>query len=149
MANELTPVLAKVLARELAERAKEEKIEVGLHYLGERVTLEVTGTAEQKEEQLHTPTVSVPIVETLALFASKLPPNEKILTEALGAALAEAMDGGKPPDQFLDLTQRMIAEVREKLLAKLPKKTRTGTFKPQVTLRIVSVGPASRKARCA
>jgi hypothetical protein len=62
MTDNLKGVLAKCWKDEPID------LEPGHHFCDEVLTVRVTGTVEKLEEELVAPTVSIPLIPTLALF---------------------------------------------------------------------------------
>src|SRR5271166_3307844 len=57
----------------LAKAWKDEALDLepGRHYCDEVLSVRVTGTIEKKEDEFAAPTVSIPLIPTLALFWEK------------------------------------------------------------------------------
>lgn len=116
----------------LAKKWKDEEADLtpGTHYFNEEFVVRVSGTVEKEDDQLVTPTVSVPLISVLALFWEKAGIAQDEAMGLLREAITEAMDQGVGEDAHIksriDNVTEAIAAVRKDLLAKLPKMERAG-----------------------
>jgi len=121
-------------------------LEPGRHHFDEEFTVRVQGSVEKHDDQLVTPTVSIPLVPTLALFWEKCGLARDEALSLLREALTEAMQNGVNEDRHIkshiEDVNGAIEAVRTDLLAQLPKMKRAGRTvmkELEVTLTAVSV----------
>ena len=124
MNNEVKSLLAKKWKNEAAD------LEVGRHYIDEEIVVRVHGAVEKRSDQLVSPTVSIPLIPTLALFWEKAGITRDHALNMLREAITEAMDDGVSEDaniqdRISDVTTAITA-VRKELIDKLPKMKRAG-----------------------
>jgi len=116
----------------LAKKWKDEETHLtpGVHFIDEELTVRLRGTVEKEDDQLVTPTVSVPLISVLALFWEKCGIARDDAMCLLREALIEAMDDGRNEDAEIkariDDVNSAISAVRNDLLAQLPKMPRAG-----------------------
>jgi hypothetical protein len=116
----------------LAKAWKDEEAALcpGTHYIDEEIVERITGFVEKQDDQMITPTVSVPLISVLALFWEKAGIAHDQAMKLLREAIIEAMDDGVNEDgpikSRIDDVTAAISAVRTDLLAKLPKMPRTG-----------------------
>ena len=116
----------------LAKKWKDEAADLapGTHYFDEEFVVRLSGTVEKEDDQLVTPTVSVPLISVLALFWEKAGLAQDEAMGLLREAITEAMDQGVGEDAHIkrriDDVSAAIKAVREDLLAELPKMPRAG-----------------------
>jgi hypothetical protein len=116
----------------LAKKWKDEEADLtpGTHYFDEEFIVRVSGTVEKEEDQLVTPTVSVPLISVLALFWEKAGLAQDQAMSLLREAIIAAMDQGVGEDAHIksriEDVNSAIKAVREDLLAELPKMPRAG-----------------------
>lgn len=116
----------------LAKKWKDEEADLtpGTHYFDEEFLVRVSGTVEKEEDQLVTPTVSVPLISVLALFWEKAGLAQDQAMSLLREAIIAAMDQGVGEDAHIksriEDVNSAIKAVREDLLAELPKMPRAG-----------------------
>ncbi len=124
MTETIKSLLAKVWKDE------ETDLTTGTHYIDEEFVIRVRGFVEKQEDQLVTPTVSIPLISVLALFWEKAGIAQDQAMMLLREAITEAMDEGVGEDNHIknriDDVSAAIAAVRTDLLAKLPKMPRAG-----------------------
>ena len=117
-------LIAKVWGKEQAE------FEVGRHTIDEVLVVRVQGSVEKHADQLVSPTVSIPLVSTLALFWEKSGLNRDEALALLREAITEAMDDrvneNAAIQQRIDDVQGALTAVRQELLDQLPKMRRAG-----------------------
>ena len=116
----------------LAKCWKEEAIhlEPGRYVCDEVLTIRVIGTVEKKDDEYAAPTVSIPLIPTLALFWEKCGVTRDHALRMLREAVTEAMLDGVKEDasiqgHLLDV-EAAIKAVRTDLIDRLPKLRRTG-----------------------
>lgn len=116
----------------LAKKWKDEEADLtpGTHYFDDEFIVRVSGTVEKEEDQLVTPTVSVPLISVLALFWEKAGLAQDQAMSLLREAIIAAMDQGVGEDAHIksriEDVNSAIKAVREDLLAELPKMPRAG-----------------------
>jgi hypothetical protein len=90
----------------------------------------IKGTVEKFEDQMVAPTVSIPLVPTLALFWEKCGIAKHEAMSILKEAITEAMQAGIQENQKIkaqiDDVETAIEAVRKDLIAHLPKMSRAG-----------------------
>lgn len=137
----------------LAKKWKDEETDLtpGTHFFNEEFIVRVSGTVEKEDDQLVTPTVSVPLISVLALFWERVGIGRDEAMALLREAICEAMDQGVAEDAHIksriDDVASAIKAVREDLLAELPKMPRAGRTITK-GLRI-SVSPVAATAEAA
>lgn len=122
----------------------------GTHFIDEVLVVRVCGTVERQDDQLVTPTVSVPLISVLALFWEKAGIAQDDAMALLREAITEAMNEDTEKDaeikSRIDNVTEAIAAVRKDLLAKLPKMERAGrtiTKGLQITVSALSAVEAA------
>lgn len=124
MLGQIKALVAKAWKSESVE------LEPGRHLVDEVIVVRVRGSVEKKEDQLVTPTVSIPLLPTLALFWEKSGIARDEALAMLREALVEAMSEGTKEDthiqERIDDLQAAVKAVRTDLISKLPKMPRTG-----------------------
>lgn len=134
---------------------KDEELDliVGRHFFDEVVILRMQGSVEKQDDQLVAPTVSIPLVTTLALFWEKAGIAKEQAMTLLREAIIEAMDEGTNEDSHIksriDDVAAAISAVRKELIDRLPKMHRSGkvvTKDLAVTLISYAVVPTSAAA---
>lgn len=140
MDSTLKALIAKSWKDESADLAP------GTHYFDEEFTVRISGTVEKHDDQLVSPTVSIPLVPTLALFWEKAGLARDEAMTLLREAITEAMDSGVNEDRRIkrriDDVNKAISAVRKELIDQLPKMKRAGrtvTKELDVTVTPVSV----------
>ncbi len=119
--------------RSLVARAWKDEplhLEPGRHYFDEVLTVRVVGTVEKKPDEMIAPTVSIPLITTLALVLEKTGLAGDKALAVLTEALTEAMQDGGNEDQHIrermENVELAIARVRKQVIEKLPKMPRSG-----------------------
>jgi hypothetical protein len=116
----------------IAKAWKDETIDLepGRYYCDELLTVRITGTVEKKEDEFAAPTVSIPLIPTLALFWEKCGITRDHALRMLREAITEAMlDEVKEDDHIqarIKDVDAAIKAVRNDLINQLPKMRRTG-----------------------
>jgi hypothetical protein len=105
-------------------------LEPGRYYCDELLTVRVTGTVEKKDDEFAAPTVSIPLIRTLALFWEKSGITRDHALRMLREAITEAMLDGVKEDAKIEShikdVDAAIKAVRNDLINQLPKMRRTG-----------------------
>ena len=124
MLNQIKSLLAKKWKNETVN------LKVGRHVVDEVLIVRVTGSVEKREDQLVVPTVSIPLLPTLALFWEKAGIARDDALAMLRDALTEAMDDGVKEDaniqKRIEDVNSAVKAVRKDLISKLPKMHRNG-----------------------
>ena len=116
----------------IAKAWKDESIDLepGQYYCDELLTVRVSGTVEKKDDEFAAPTVSIPLVSTLALFWEKSGITRDHALRMLREAITEAMLDGVKEDANIEShvkdVDAAIKAVRTDLINQLPKMRRTG-----------------------
>ena len=116
----------------LAKTWKDESIDLepGRYYCDEVLTVRVSGFVDKKEDDFAAPTVSIPLIPTLALFWEKCGITRDHAIRMLREAITEAMlDGVKEDDHIqahIKDVETAIKAVRGDLIKHLPKMKRSG-----------------------
>jgi hypothetical protein len=116
----------------LAKVWKDEPInlEPGLHHCDEVLVVRVTGIVEKREDEFAAPTVSIPLIPTLALFWEKCGVTRGHALRMLREAVTEAMLDGAKEDALIQShikdVDAAIKAVRNDLINHLPKMRRAG-----------------------
>ena len=123
----------------------------GSHFINEEIVVRIGGFVEKQDDQLVTPTVSIPLISVLALFWEKCGLAQDQAMTLLREAMIEAMDAGTSEDDHIksriDDVTAAIAAVRTDLLAKLPKMPRTGrTITKGLQISVSSLSAAEAAA---
>jgi hypothetical protein len=105
-------------------------LEPGRYCCDEVLTVRISGTVEKKADEFAAPTVSIPLITTLALFWEKSGITRDHALRMLREAITEAMfDGVKEDDHIqshIKDVDAAIKAVRNDLINQLPKMRRTG-----------------------
>lgn len=124
---------------------------VGRHQFDEVLLVRIKGSVEKHGDQMVRPTVSIPLVSTLALFWDKAGLNRDQALMLLREAITEAMDDRVNEDtaiqQRIDDVQEAITAVRTELIDKLPKMKRAGRIvTSELKVSVTPVGIADEVA---
>lgn len=143
--NQIKNLLSKIWDKEKSEFG------VGRHQIDEVLVVRVKGSIEKCVDQLVSPTVSIPLVSTLALFWSKAGLNRDEALTLLREAITEAMDdkvnGNAAIQQRIDDVQEAISAIRNDLINQLPKMKRSGRLiTKELDVAVTSVGFAEEVA---
>jgi hypothetical protein len=123
---------AEIVKGLIAKAWKDETIDLepGRYYCDEVLTVRVSGTIEKKDDEFAAPTVSIPLIPTLALFWEKCGITRDHALRMLKEAITEAMlDNVKEDDHIqshIKDVEAAIKAVRTELIAQLPKMQRSG-----------------------
>ncbi len=105
-------------------------LEPGRHHYDETITVQISGSVEKHVDQLVAPTVSIPLILTLALFWEKAGISRDHALRMLREAITEAMQNGKAKEERIEArmkdVEKAVEAVKKDLLAKLPKQRRSG-----------------------
>lgn len=105
-------------------------LEVGRHFVDEVLVCRIAGSVEKRPDEWITPTVSIPLVPTLALVLEKagLAGDEALalLTEAITQAMEDGVKEDRHIQDRMEHVEQAIASVRKNLIEKLPKMHRSG-----------------------
>ena len=118
----------------LAKKWKNESanLKPGRRWIDEEIVVRVTGSVERRDDQLITPTVSIPMVTTLALLVEKMGVTREHALNLLRESLSEAMSKGIKEDasikKRIDDVEAAITTVRQELIDQLPKMKRAGSL---------------------
>ena len=93
MADNLKALLAKAWKNEAVD------LEPGRYVFDEVLTVRVSGTVEKQADQMVAPTVSIPLILTLALFWEKCGVTRDRALQMLKEAITEALENGKGKDE--------------------------------------------------
>jgi hypothetical protein len=116
----------------IAKAWKDEAIDLepGRYFCDEVLTVRISGTVEKKDDEFAAPTVSIPLIPTLALFWEKCGITRDHALRMLREAITEAMLDGVKEDAHIESrikdVDAAIKAVRNDLLNQLPKMRRSG-----------------------
>jgi len=146
---DLTPAVLAALAAELAKSAKDGRImlDVGEHSVHAEVTLAIDGSVTVSEDEVYTPTTSIPLKLALALtlrYAGVTGPyamaalvramTEAIAIDALTGKAKKSAEAAIGELADLDAAEAMVIAG----LAEMPKKSRLGKVKVAAKVELVS-----------
>jgi len=124
MENTIKALIAKAWKNENAD------LPPGKHRFEEEFIVYISGTVEKHDDQLVTPTVSIPLISVLALFWEKSGIARDEAMTLLREAITEAMQDGVNEDRHIkrriDDVNAAITAVRKELIDQLPKMKRSG-----------------------
>ncbi len=105
-------------------------LDVGSHWVDETVVIRVSGTVERHEDQWIAPTISIPLIPTIAFFWERLGVEKDAAMSVLREAVTEAMraETNESPSikSRIDDVAQAVAAVKRDLIAELPKMRRAG-----------------------
>src|SRR6516165_3609664 len=105
-------------------------LEPGRYFCDEVLTVRVSGVVEKKEDEFVAPTVSIPLIPTLALFWEKCGVTRDHALRMLREAITEAMLDGVKEDGHIQSrvkdVEAAVAAIRSELIDRLPKSRRSG-----------------------
>jgi hypothetical protein len=105
-------------------------LDVGRHWVDETVVVRVSGTVERHEDQWIAPTVSIPLIPTIAFFWDRLGVEKDAAMHVLRDAITEAMrlQTNESPaiKSKMDDVAEAVAAVKRDLISELPKMRRAG-----------------------
>jgi hypothetical protein len=105
-------------------------LDVGRHWIDETVVLRVSGMVERHDDQWIAPTISIPLIPTLAFFWERLGVEKDQAMRVLRDAITEAMrmQTNESPaiKSKMDDVAEALAAVKRDLIGELPKMRRSG-----------------------
>ena len=105
-------------------------LDVGRHWVAETVVVRVSGAVERHEDQWIAPTISIPLIPTIAFFWDRLGVERDAAMRVLREAITEAMrlQTNESPaiKSRMDDVAEAVAAVKRDLICELPKMRRTG-----------------------
>ncbi len=105
-------------------------LDVGRHWIAETVVLRVSGTVERHKDQWIAPTISIPLIPTIAFFWERLGVEKNAALSVLRDAITEAMHAkvNESPSikSKMDDVAEAVAAVKRDLIGELPKMRRSG-----------------------
>ena len=105
-------------------------LDIGRHWIDETVVLRVSGSVERHEDQWIAPTISIPLIPTIAFFWERLGVEKDAAMSVLREAIAEAMraktDESPGIVSKMDDVTEAVAAVKRNLIEGLPKMRRSG-----------------------
>lgn len=108
----------------------ESDLDIGRHWIDETVVLRVSGTVERHEDQWIAPTVSIPLIPTLAFFWERLGVEKDramgVLRDAINEAMRAKVNESPSIKSKMDEVAEAVAAVKRDLIAELPKMRRAG-----------------------
>ena len=106
------------------------ELDVGRHWVDETVVVRVSGTVERHEDQWIAPTISIPLIPTIAFFWERLGVEKDAAMSVLRDAITEAMQAqtNESPSikSKMDDVAEAVAAVKRDLICGLPKMRRAG-----------------------
>lgn len=103
---------------------------VGRHWVDETVVVRVSGAVERHEDQWIAPTISIPLIPTIAFFWERLGVEKDAAMAVLREAIKEAMRAGSNESPNIkgkmDDVAEAVAAVKRDLIGELPKMRRSG-----------------------
>ena len=123
-----------VIAKKLASKIKLTK---GQYDVKGKVLLEVDAVVTKGEDESYTPTAELPIKEILAAIVRKYKIKQDELEELIVEAYRTSVNNDSSLKEELDYTEHTLAKVN-KVLGKLPEKTREGKTTINGIVRIIS-----------
>ena len=108
----------------------ETDLNVGRHWVDETFVVRVSGAVERHEDQWIAPTVSIPLIPTIAFFWDRLGVEKEAAMNILRDAITEAMRAktNESPaiKSRMDDVAEAVAAVKRDLICELPKMRRAG-----------------------
>lgn len=105
-------------------------LQPGLTEVHGEFLVRVSGCVEKSEDSLATPTVSIPLITTLAFCFEKLGVDRDTVAPVLRDAIREAMEAEQKEDGSIKARIRHVVEavefVKKEILQTLPKMRRQG-----------------------
>lgn len=121
-------MLEAILAKKW--KSKSADLTSGRHWIDEEVVVRVTGSVEKRDDQVVSPTVSIPLIPTLALLIEKMGVTREHALRMLRDAISEAMTDGLCEDACINErisdVEQAVSTVRKELIDQLPKMKRAG-----------------------
>lgn len=132
----------------LAKKLKDTDLALntGRHFIDESIVVHISGTVERHEDQLVAPTVSIPLIPTIAFFWDRLGVEKteamQVLRDAISQAMQEKVEESPAIKSKIEDVAASIAAVKQDLLAVLPKMRRSGrTDLSDLTVSISELTP--------
>lgn len=132
----------------LAKKLKDTDLALntGRHFIDESIVVHISGTVERHEDQLVAPTVSIPLIPTIAFFWERLGVEKteamQVLRDAISQAMQEKVEESPAIKSKIEDVAASIAAVKQDLLAVLPKMRRSGrTDLSDLTVSISELTP--------
>jgi hypothetical protein len=135
--------ILRIASLKLDDLHAAEQIEEGLHAVNADIAFHLHGTVEQKPVQSITPTASIPLLAVLALVGERSGIKADKIYDLIVDAALEAAARGEPMGEWIEHSKRALAHVKEKLIERLPRVTRSGQLRRIVELSEISVAGAS------
>jgi len=146
---DLTPAVLAALAAELAKSAKDGRImlDVGEHSVHAEVTLAIDGSVTVSEDEIYTPTTSIPLKLALALTIRYAGITGPLAMNALVRAMTEALTIDALTGKAKKTAEAAISELADldaaearvlAGLAELPKKSRMGKVKVVAKVEVLA-----------
>ncbi|MFM7289834.1 MAG: hypothetical protein ACKO6B_01215 [Planctomycetia bacterium] len=105
-------------------------LDVGRHWIDETVVIRLSGTVERHEDQWIAPTISIPLIPTIAFFWERLGVEKDramgVLREAITEAMRAKTNESPSIKSKMDDVAEAIAAVKRDLIGELPKMRRAG-----------------------
>lgn len=134
----------------LAKKFKDADLELGVgrHNVDETFVVHISGTVERHDNQWVAPTVSIPLIPTIAFFWDRLGIEKteamSVLRDAISQAMQAKVEETPAIKSKMDDVAASIAAVRQDLLAVLPKMRRSGrTDLSNLTVSVNTLTPVS------
>ncbi len=126
--NTMDSTLQALLVKKFKDA--EADLDIGRHWIDETVVLRVSGSVERHEDQWIAPTISIPLIPTIAFFWERLGVEKDAAMSVLREAIAEAMraktDESPGIKSKMDDVAEAVAAVKRDLIEGLPKMRRAG-----------------------
>lgn len=155
----MKPSTLIALASVLDKMAKplKKNMQPGCHKVDETVVVRITGRIDKSADTMQTPTCSIPLLATLAIFIEKSGIVGDNIARMLQESMTEALlygtdrendDGEELPD--LTATELIAERCKDieyamervkKLTADLPKQPKSGSTRPTVEFTVVEFAP--------
>ena len=140
MLEQVKALLARAWKNENAD------LEPGRHEIDEALIVRVRGYVEQHDDQMISPTVSIPLVSVLAFFWEKAGIERDNALTMLREAIHEAMRNGENQNavvqERMEDVQAAIRAVKTDLIARLPKMPRRGKLDTShLDIEVMAVSP--------
>jgi len=109
---------------------EEFKLPVGTHSIEREFVVRIKGEVEKLDDQMISPTISIPLIPTLAFFWEKCGLQRdhalSILRDAIGDALDAEVNENRNIKSKMDDVKVAMDAIRQELIEKLPKIPRSG-----------------------
>lgn len=150
----MSPEEKLAIAKILEAEAKQERedIDPGEYKIKDLYFLDVNARVNVRENEKYTPTVSIPLKSTLALFMQYTGVTGDHAVRALQQAMTDALEqkekGDKAVKNKVKEVENVEKKVKEQVTSKLPKKDRKGAVSVEGTVlecKSVDVSEKQRK----